>query len=278
MNLRIDESSPRGAPSGQGVKQMKKTALDINCDLGESFGVYTLGQDEEILGLISSANVACGFHAGDPHVMRKTVARAKKKGVRVGAHPGLPDLLGFGRRTMQITPLELKDMFTYQIGALKAFVEAAGMKLQHVLQHGILTKMVEEDEALGRAILESILEVDSGLLYITLEGTYLPRMAKEMGLKIVRTAFADRAYDRKKRLVSRKIPGSVFHDMRRVEERIEQLVTTGTITTIEGETLPIEFDSIMLHGDSPEALELAKTVSSTLIRLGVQIKPMSELV
>ena len=257
---------------------MKKTALDINCDLGESFGAYTLGQDEEILGLISSANVACGFHAGDPHVMRKTVARAKKKGVRVGAHPGLPDLLGFGRRTLQITPSELKDMFTYQIGALNAFVEAAGMKLQHLLQHGILTKMVEEDEALGRAILESILEVDPGLLYITLEGTYLPRMAKEMGLKIVRTAFADRAYDRKKRLVSRKIPGSVIHETKRIEERIEQLVTTGTITTMEGEILPLEFDSIMLHGDKPGALEIAQTVSKTLKRLGVQIKPMSELV
>ena len=179
---------------------------------------------------------------------------------------------------MQVSPSELKDMFTYQIGALKAFVEAAGMKLQHVLQHGILTKMAEEDEALGRAILESIQEVDPGLLYITLEGTYLPGLAKEMGVRIVRTAFADRAYDRKRRLVSRKIPGSVIHDMKRVEERIEQLVTTGTLTTMEGETLPLEFDSIMLHGDSPGVLEIAKTVSGTLMRLGVQIKPMSELV
>jgi 5-oxoprolinase (ATP-hydrolysing) subunit A len=257
---------------------MKKTALDINCDLGESFGVYRLGQDEEILDLISSANLACGFHAGDPHVMRKTVSLAKRKGVRVGAHPGLPDLIGFGRRAMQVSPSELKDIFTYQIGALKAFVEAAGLKLQHVLQHGILTKMVEEDEGLGRAILESIQEVDPGLFYITLEGTYLPGLAKEMGVKIVRTAFADRAYDRKKRLVSRKIPGSVFHDMKQIDERIEQLVTTGTLTTIEGETLPIEFDSIMLHGDSPRALDMARTVSSALKRLGVQVKPMSELV
>jgi UPF0271 protein len=256
---------------------MKKRAVDINCDLGESYGVYRLGQDEEILGLISSANIACGFHAGDPHVMRKTVALAKEKGVKVGAHPGLPDLLGFGRRTLQVSPAELKDMVTYQIGALKVFVEAAGMKLQHLLQHGILTKMVEEDQALGRAILESIQEVDPGLLYITLEGTYLPGMAKEMGVRIVRTAFADRAYDRNRRLVSRKIPGSVLHNMKQVQERVEQLVTAGTITTIEGETLPIEFDSIMLHGDSPDALELAKTVSGTLKHLGVQIKPMSEL-
>jgi UPF0271 protein len=257
---------------------MKKTAVDINCDLGESFGAYKLGQDEEILKLISSANVACGFHAGDPHVMRKTVSLAKEKGVRVGAHPGLPDLIGFGRRAMQVSPSELKDMFTYQIGALKAFVEAAGMKLQHVLQHGILTKMAEEDEALGRAILESIQEVDPRLLYITIEGTYLPGLAKEMGVRTVKTAFADRAYDRKNRLVSRKTPGSVIHDLKQVEKRIEQLVNEGTITTIEGETLPLEFDSIMLHGDSPGALEIAKTVSGTLMRLGVQIKPMSELV
>jgi UPF0271 protein len=256
---------------------MRKIAVDINCDLGESLGAYTLGEDEEILKLISSANVACGFHAGDPHVMRKTVALAKTRGVRVGAHPGLPDLIGFGRRAMQVSPSELKDMFTYQIGALKAFVEAAGMKLQHVLQHGILTKMAEEDEALGRAILESIQEVDRELLYLTLEGSYLPQMAREMGLKIVRVAFADRAYDRKKRLVSRKTPGSVIHDLKQVEQRIEQLVNEGTITTIEGETLPIEFDSIMLHGDSPGAFEIARTVSGTLKRLGVQVKPMGEL-
>ena len=257
---------------------MKKAAVDINCDLGESYGPYKLGQDEELLELVSSANVACGFHAGDPHVMRKTVSLAKARGVRVGAHPGLPDRVGFGRRTMGVTPSELKDLFTYQIGALKAFVEAAGMKLQHVLQHGILTKMAEEDESLGRAILESIQEVDPGLLYVTLEGTYLPGLAKKMGIQIVRTAFADRAYDRKKRLVSRKTPGSVLHDAKQIEERIVQLITTETITTVEGETVPLEFDSIMLHGDSPGALGIALTVSNTLKRLGVEVKPMSELV
>jgi len=257
---------------------VKKRAVDINCDLGESFGVYKLGQDEEILSLISSANVASGFHAGDPHVMRKTVALAKNKGVRVGAHPGLPDLIGFGRRALQISPSELKDIFTYQIGALKAFVEAAGMRLQHVIQHGILTKMAEEDQAIGRAVLESIREVDPDLLYLTLEGSYLPQMAKNMGFRTVRVAFADRAYDRKKRLVSRKITGSVIHDTRLVEKRVEQLVMTGTITTIDGETLPLEFESIMLHGDSPGALEIAQTVSNTLKRLGVQVKPMGELV
>jgi UPF0271 protein len=254
-----------------------RTTVDINCDLGESFGTYTIGRDEEILRLISSANVACGFHGGDPQVMRRTVTLAKNNGVKVGAHPGLPDLMGFGRRAMDITPGELKDFFTYQISALRGFVEAAGMRLQHVIQHGILTKMTEENESFGKTILESIAEVDPNLFYLALDGSYLPEMAQRMGLKVVMVAFADRAYDRNKRLVSRKVRGSVLHDLKTIERRIEQLVTTGAITTIDGETLPLQFDSIMLHGDNPEALSIAQTVSDTLRRSGVQVKPMSDL-
>jgi UPF0271 protein len=245
----------------KGAYHMKKTAVDLNCDLGESFGVYGLGRDEEILGIITSANVACGFHAGDPHVMRETVAMAKKQGVRVGAHPGLPDIIGFGRRRMDISPAELRDIITYQMSALRGFVEAAGMKLQHVIQHGALTRMAEDDEALANAILESIKEVDPHLIYLAFEGSSIPEMAKDMGLRVAMVAFADRAYDRNKRLVSRRIPGAVIHDLALVEKRIEQLVTTGEISTIEGESLPLEFDSIMLHGDTPGALEIATTVS-----------------
>ncbi len=255
---------------------MKKTVVDINCDLGESFGSYTLGRDGEILGLVSSANVACGFHAGDPHVMRRTVELAKRTGARVGAHPGLPDLVGFGRRPLQVTPSELKDIFLYQMGALKAFVEASGMKLQHMIQHGALTRMAEDDEAMGKAIFESVLEFDPDLIYLAFEGSYIPHMARSMGLHLAMVAFADRAYDRNKRLVSRKQPGSVIHDTQMVEKRVEQLVTTGTITTIEGDILPLDFDSIMLHGDSPGALGIAQVVSSTLKRLGVKVRPMSE--
>lgn len=257
---------------------MEKTAVDLNCDLGESFGVYGLGRDEEILGLISSANVACGFHAGDPHVMRETVAMAKKHGVKVGAHPGLPDIIGFGRRQMDIAPAELRDIVTYQISALRGFVEAEGMKLQHVIQHGALTRMAEDNEALANAILESIREVDANLIYLAFEGSSIPEMARDMGLNVAMVAFADRAYDRHKRLVSRKVPGAVIHDLVLVEERIEQLVMTGEISTIEGESLPLEFDSIMLHGDTPGALEIAESVSRTLKRLNVKVKPMSELV
>jgi UPF0271 protein len=257
---------------------MKKTAVDLNCDLGESFGVYGLGRDEEILALISSANVACGFHGGDPHVMRKTVVLAKKHGVKVGAHPGLPDIIGFGRRQMDISPVELRDIFTYQISALRGFVEAAGMKLQHVIQHGALTRMAEDNEGLAKAIMESIREVDPNLIYLAFEGSSIPKMGRNMGLKVAMVAFADRAYDRNKRLVSRKVPGAVIHDLTLVEQRIEQLVTTGEISTIEGESLPLEFDSIMLHGDTPGALEIARTVSRTLNRQGVKVRPMSELV
>jgi UPF0271 protein len=246
--------------------------------MGESFGRYTIGYDDQILELISSANVACGFHASDPHVMRHTVNVAKKLGVRVGAHPGLPDMMGFGRRAMSVSAAELKDMFTYQIGALKAFVEAAGTKLQHVLQHGILTSMAENDESLGQAIIESILEIDPNLIYMCLEGSYLPEMARKMGLKVSMVALADRAYEPNMRLVSRKLPGAVIQDLKQVEERVEQLLETGEVLTVEGQRVPLNFDTILLHGDSEHALQVAKTVSATVKRLGVEVKPMSELV
>lgn len=254
---------------------MKKTAVDLCCDAGESFGAYTLGSDEALLSLISSANVACGFHAGDPHVMRKTTRLAKRHGVQVGAHPSLPDLLGFGRRAMQVSPSELQDIVTYQIGALRALVEAEGMRLQHVLQHGALTRMAEDNEEFGRAILGSILEVDSNLLYPAFEGSYLPEMARGMGLKVVMLAFADRAYERNKRLVSRRHPGAVIHELGAIEKRIEQLVIRGEVTTIDGHNVPLEFDSILLHGDTPDAVLVAQTVSNTLRRLEVVITPMS---
>ena len=248
----------------------------MNCDLGESFGTYRLGQDENIMDLISSANVACGFHAGDPHVMRRTVALAKEKGVRVGAHPGLPDLIGFGRRRLDISPSDLKDVVTYQIGALKAFVEAQGMTLQHMVQHGTLTAMAENDEKLAAAIMDSVLEVAPKMCYLAFEGSRIPELALEKGLNVKMLAFADRAYDRNKRLVSRKISGAVIHEPDRIVARVEQLLSRGEITTIEGGTVSLKFDSIMLHGDSPGALEIAQTVYNTVKKMGVEIRPMSE--
>lgn len=251
--------------------------IDLNCDMGESFGSYKMGNDEEIIQYISSANVACGFHAGDPHVMRKTVSIAKEYGVAVGAHPGLPDLMGFGRRDIDISPQELKDYFIYQIGALKAFVEAAGMKLQHVKQHGALLKMGLEDEKLGLAMAEATKEVSPELIFVTHSGISLVDIAKNIGLRVAKEAYADRAYNADKTLVSRKLPGSVIKDPEKIKMRIEQLINDGTVTTIDNKIIELEFDTIALHGDTPGASEIIKTIRKKLSDLRISIKPMAEI-
>lgn len=256
---------------------MKKTVLDLNCDMGESFGRYRMGNDEEIIPLISSANVACGFHAGDPHVMRKTVSLAKEHGVAIGAHPGLPDLVGFGRRDMKVSPDELKDYFVYQTGALKAFVEAAGMKLQHVKQHGALTKMALDDRQLAFAMAEATREVDPELIFVTPTGTSTVDIAQSLGLKVGKEAYADRAYNADRSLVSRSIPGSVIEDPAQIGARIEQLINTGTVTTMDGQTIGLDFDSICLHGDTPGASAIVRTIRENLDALGVSIRALSEI-
>jgi UPF0271 protein len=257
---------------------MKKAVIDLNCDMGESFGSYKMGNDDEVIRYISSANVACGFHAGDPHVMRKTVRMAKEHGVAVGAHPGLPDLIGFGRRDMSVSPQELKDYFVYQIGALKAFVEAAGLKLQHVKQHGALLKMALEDEKLGLAMAEATKAVSSELIFVTHSGVSLVEMARGIGLKVAREAYADRAYNADKTLISRKLPGSVIKDPEQIKKRIEELIKAGTVMTIDGKTIELEFDTIALHGDTPGASEIIRIIRKQLDDLSVSIKPMAEFI
>lgn len=209
--------------------------------------------------------------ARDPSVMRKTVLAAKAKGVGVGAHPSLPDRVGFGRRQMDISPADLQDLVTYQISALRGFVEAAGIKLQHVLPHGALTAMAEQDEKLAIAIMDSVLEVDPELIYLALDGSRIPEIARNKGMNVKMVAFADRAYDSNKRLVSRKVPGAVIHETDQIAERVEQLMDRGEVTTIDGNRVPLEFDSIMLHGDSPGAAAIARTVSQTLKKLNIGI-------
>ena len=257
---------------------MKKTAVDLNCDMGESFGPYKLGFDEEVIKLISSANVGCGFHGGDPHVMRNTVAMAKEQGVGVGAHPGLPDLLGFGRREMKVTPEEVKDYFIYQIGALNAFVEVAGMKLQHVKMHGALDTMARTDEGLTMAMCEATREVSPDLIWLAHSGIRTGEIARSLGLTVVEEVYADRAYNADKTLVSRKLPGAVLKDPKEIGARIEQLMETGTITTIDGKPLKLEFDSICVHGDTPGALEMIRTIRDILGDHNVAVKPMAELI
>ncbi len=252
--------------------------IDINCDMGESFGCYKLGLDEEVIKLISSANVGCGFHGGDPHVMRKTVDMAKQHGVGVGAHPGLPDLLGFGRREMKVSPEELRDYCIYQIGALKAFVEIAGMKLQHVKMHGALMNMGLANEELAVAMCGAARDVSPDLLLVTFSGIHTVEVARSLGLRVIQEFYADRAYNADKSLVSRKVPGAVLKDSKQIGARIKQLIETGTVTTLDGQTLELEYDSICVHGDTPGALEIIRTIRGIMADHNVDIKPMAELV
>jgi 5-oxoprolinase (ATP-hydrolysing) subunit A len=252
---------------------MDSTTIDLNCDLGESFGAYRLGHDDEVIPLISSANVACGFHAGDPHVMRHTVALAAGHGVGIGAHPGLPDLLGFGRRKMAVTPDELRDFFVYQIGALRAFVEAAGKRLQHVKLHGALLEMAVADPALARAMVEATRSVSRDLVWLTPAGLTVGA-AREAGLRVVEEFYADRAYHPTKALVSRQTPGAVITDLAQIRARVVQLFETGTVTTIEGQRLPLAFESICVHGDTAGALAIIKLIRAVCAERRITIRPL----
>jgi len=244
--------------------------------MGESFGCYALGDDAEVFKWISSANVACGFHAGDPHVMRESVELAKANGVAVGAHPGLPDLLGFGRRRMAVKPEELRDMFVYQLGALDAFVRAAGFTLQHVKAHGALSEMGRTDPALARAMCEATREVDPNLLWLTPVGTMVNE-AREAGLRVAQDFYTDRAYNRDLSLVSRSRAGSVIKDVETIRRRVDQLLDSGTVTTIDGERVSIAFDSICVHGDTQGAIDIIRLVREVCDKRSIAVKPLSAL-
>ena len=251
--------------------------VDLNCDLGESFGNYTCGLDAEVIPHISSANVACGFHASDPLVMMKTVALAKQHGVSVGAHPGYPDLVGFGRRNMTVSQAELKAMIQYQIGALQAFCKAQGVVLQHVKPHGAMYNMAAKDRKLADAICEAIGEVDSSLILLGLSGSLMLEAAKETGLPWASEVFADRAYEEDGSLTPRALPGSVITDEEEAIARVLQMVQDGTVTSRSGKTIPIQADSICLHGDGVKAVEFAKRIRAELTAAGVEIVPLTAL-
>ena len=234
--------------------------VDINCDMGESFGVYHLGFDEEMMSHISSANIACGYHAGDPTVMERTISLAKNHGVSVGAHTGFPDLVGFGRRSMELTPREVKNDLIYQVGALSAFAQIEGLSLQHVKPHGQLYNLAAKDEHLAKAICEAILALEKNLILVALSGSNMAEIASKTGLNVAREAFADRAYHRDGSLVSRKREGSVIHDPERVAKRVIRMVQEGKVQSIEGDLIDLEVDSICVHGDIPGAVQLAQTI------------------
>ena len=250
--------------------------VDFNSDIGESFGSYKMGLDEEVIGCISSANIACGFHAGDPGWMRHTVGLAEKNGVGIGAHPAFPDLRGFGRRNMVVDPQEARDDVVYQIGALTAFTR--GKRLQHVKPHGAMYNMAVKDEALARAICEAILEVDQRLILLALSGSRWIEIAEEMGLRVAREVFADRALMPDGALAPRSRPGAVLHDANQIAERTLRMVTEGTVEAVDGSEVEVVADSICLHGDTPGAVAMARAVRDTLEGAGVQVVPLEELV
>jgi UPF0271 protein len=250
--------------------------IDINCDLGEGFGPYTLSLDADIMPRVSSANIACGFHAGDPGSMRATVALAEAHGVGIGAHPGFPDLRGFGRRALEASPSEITDDLVYQIGALTAFTRAK--RLQHVKPHGALYNMAVARADVARAIGEAVLAVDRSLILVVLAGSPWEGVARGMGLRVAREVFADRAFDAGGALVPRSVPGAVIHDTARVIERSLRLVLEHRVTALTGEDIALHAETICLHGDTPGAVRLAAELREAFERAGVGVVPMAQLV
>jgi len=250
--------------------------IDFNCDMGESFGMYKMGLDEEVIKHITSANIACGFHAGDPNWMRTTVKLAEEHGVAIGAHPSFPDLSGFGRRAMNASALEVKNDVIYQMGALQAFTGAK--RLQHVKPHGAMYNMAVDDQDLATAICEALLEVDSDIVLLALAGSQWISIAEDLGLRIGREIFADRALNTDGTLVSRSKEGSVIHDIQEVVDRSLRMVTEGKAVAISGEVIDVEADSLCLHGDTPGAVDMALALKQALVAEDVEVTPLGELV
>lgn len=252
--------------------------VDLNSDIGESFGDYKLGLDENVAKHISSANIACGWHAGDPMVMEKTVEIAIKQNIAIGAHPGYPDLMGFGRREMKVSAKEAKNYIKYQIGALWAFTESMGVKLQHVKTHGAFYNMAAKDAVLAKAIAEAIYEVDKNLILVGLANSELTKAGKEVGLKVANEVFADRAYNADGTLVSRNKEGAVIHDKEMAIARVLRMVKEGKVKSITGEDIDIQADTICVHGDNPQAVKFVEEIRKTLEKEGIKIVPMGDFI
>ena len=250
------------------------SCVDLNCDLGESFGAYTMGMDAEVIPKVTSVNVACGYHAGDPLIMEKTVALAKQHGAAIGAHPGFPDLMGFGRRQMVVTPEEAGAYVKYQVGALMAFAKGHGLRLQHVKPHGALYNMAAKDEKLSEGICKAIYSIDPELIFMGLAGSVMLEAAERIGLKTASEVFADRAYNDDGSLVARSKPGAVIHDPEAAVARAVKMAKEGKVISINGKEIDIRADSICVHGDNPKAIETVIKLRNALIEQGVEVKSL----
>lgn len=251
--------------------------IDINADLGEGFGVYTRGDDAALMAHITSASIACGFHAGDPGTMARTVALAVKRGVALGAHPGLPDLVGFGRRAMGVTPTEVWDLVAYQIGALSAFARRHRQELGHIKPHGALYALAEQDAGIAEAIAQAVADAGEWLVLVGQSGGRLTQAGEAAGLRAAHEVFADRAYLPSGRLQPRDQPGAVLTDPEIVTARVVQLARQGTLTATDGSVLTLRADTLCLHGDTPGAARLAAAVRAALDAEGVAVRSFDAL-
>lgn len=252
--------------------------INLNADMAEGFGAYDIGDDTGILRIIGSANIACGFHAGDPLTMRRVVEDARQRGVTVGAHPGFNDLWGFGRRRIDMRPDDLEYMVAYQIGALQALAAYSGVKVTHLKPHGALNNMAAENRDYALAIGRAIKAVDKDIIYLALAGSEMERAGRELGLRVAREGFCDRQYDDDGNLTSRKIPGAVLHDPAAAVRQVLDMVVNNTITSRNGKAIPCKVHSLCVHGDEPTAVALARSVRENLERAGVELVPLTDMV
>jgi 5-oxoprolinase (ATP-hydrolysing) subunit A len=244
--------------------------IDLNCDMGESFGIYQLGNDEEMMKYITSANIACGYHAGDPCTMRKTIALAKEHHLQIGAHPALPDLLGFGRRHMNCTPAEIKDYVTYQLGALKEFAARFDLPVAHCKPHGALYMMAMEDETIAKAVLEAISEVDENIITFAMNNSAVEELGKTMGIRVAKETYSDREHTETGSIVlTRK--GSAIDDYEALAERAVRMVKEGKVETHTGQDIDIKSETICIHGDTPGAADLAKAIYTAMENNNIEV-------
>lgn len=251
---------------------MSQPRIDLNADMGESFGPWPMGNDAALLEVISSANIACGLHAGDWDVMDRTMRLAVEQGVGIGAHPGLPDLQGFGRREMQIDPASAANLVRYQLGAAQAMARAAGGAVRHLKLHGAIANMASRDEELARACFEGALSADPEIILMVLAGTAQERTARALGARLACEIFADRGYRDDATLIPRGQPGAMIHDPAEAAPRIVRMVQEGAIIAASGKRIPTRIDTICLHGDNPGAVQLARAVRAALDAAGIKVQ------
>ena len=251
--------------------------INLNADMAEGFGAYDIGDDASMLKIVGSASIACGFHAGDPLIMRRVVANAKREGVSIGAHPGFDDLWGFGRRRIQMRADDLEYMVAYQIGALQALAAYANIKVTHLKPHGALNNMAADDSDYAMAIGRAIKTVDRDMIYVALAGSEMEKAGRALGLKVAREGYCDRQYEDDGNLTSRAIGGAVIKDPAAVAKQVIDMVVHRKIISRSGKVIPCDVDTLCVHGDEPEAVELAKCVRASLEAAGVKLVPLTEM-